>query len=178
MVTVKAPSSRAGFRPHGPRLQGKGSLAVLQLGPFLGQEEPSIPGGPGPAPYLCLKALFTMALSTRRSPTWEGPRKWNISMAFSVGWARHSRLEEARVRETGSMPQCFSHRPASASPPPTDPAQNHMHCPLAHPLPPTPDTSAQRNRTKVPFHSLEHSGLCMAIKQLSLRQQMKAQGLG
>lgn len=101
LVTVKAPSSWAGFRPHGPQLQGKGSLAVLQLGPFLGQEEPSIPGGPGPAPYLCLKALFTMALSTRRSPTWEGPRKWNISMAFSVGWARHSRLEEARVGETG-----------------------------------------------------------------------------
>lgn len=47
---------------------------------------------PIPDPHLCLKALFTMALSTRRSPTWDGPRKWNISMAFSVGWARQSRL--------------------------------------------------------------------------------------
>lgn len=111
-VTVKAPCSWAGFRPHGPHLQGKGFLAALQLG----QEEPSIPGGPGPTPYLCLKALFTMALSTRRSPTWEGPRKWNISMAFSVGWARHRRLEEAGVGETGQMPQCFCHRPGPASP--------------------------------------------------------------
>lgn len=30
---------------------------------------------PIPAPHLFLKALFTMALSTRRSPTWDGPRK-------------------------------------------------------------------------------------------------------
>lgn len=42
--------------------------------------------------HLFLKALLTMALSTRRSPTCDGPRKWNISMARSVGWAWHSRL--------------------------------------------------------------------------------------
>lgn len=47
-----------------------------------------------PTPHLCLNALLTMALNTRRSPTWDGPRKWNISMAFSVGWARQRRLRE------------------------------------------------------------------------------------
>lgn len=38
-------------------------------------QPPGTPILPSPAPHLCLKALFTMALSTRRSPTWEGPRK-------------------------------------------------------------------------------------------------------
>lgn len=49
-------------------------------------------GTPATSTHLFLKALLTMALSTRRSPTCDGPRKWNISMARSVGWAWHSRL--------------------------------------------------------------------------------------
>lgn len=47
----------------------------------------------GSGTHLFLKELLTMALSTRRSPTCDGPRKWNISMACSVGWARHRRLQ-------------------------------------------------------------------------------------
>lgn len=50
-------------------------------------------GGAATSTHLFLKALLTMALSTRRSPTCDGPRKWNISMARSVGWAWHSRLQ-------------------------------------------------------------------------------------
>lgn len=42
-------------------------------------------GDPATGTHLFLKALLTMALSTRRSPTCDGPRKWNISMALSVG---------------------------------------------------------------------------------------------
>lgn len=49
-------------------------------------------GPPAASTHLFLKELFTMALRTRRSPTCDGPRKWNISMACSVGWAWHSRL--------------------------------------------------------------------------------------
>lgn len=54
--------------------------------------------------HLFLKALLTMALSTRRSPTCDGPRKWNISMARSVGWAWHSRLRGGRY-PMGPVPQ-------------------------------------------------------------------------
>lgn len=118
-----------------------------------------------------------MALSTRRSPTWEGPRKWNISMVFSVGWARHSRLGAGRQDKS---PRCFSHGFGPDSPP----APIHRPSPESHAPPSGPphshlaqDTSAQKNRTKVPFHSLEQSGLC-ALKQLSLRGQKKEQGLG
>lgn len=42
--------------------------------------------------HLCLKELLTMAFSTSRSPMWDGPRKWNMSMVLSVGWALHKRL--------------------------------------------------------------------------------------
>lgn len=49
-------------------------------------------GLPTTSTHLFLKELLTMALSTKRSPTCDGPRKWNISMALSVGWAWHRRL--------------------------------------------------------------------------------------
>lgn len=53
---------------------------------------------------LFLKALLTMALSTRRSPTCDGPRKWNISMARSVGWAWHRRLRGDKCYPPGMDP--------------------------------------------------------------------------
>lgn len=65
-------------------------------------------GPPTAGAHLFLKALLTMALSTRRSPTCDGPRKWNISMARSVGWAWHSRLQGASV-----TPQPWPHAPAA-----------------------------------------------------------------
>lgn len=39
-----------------------------------------------------------MAFSTSRSPIWDGPRKWNMSMLLRVGWALHKRLDP-RQRE-------------------------------------------------------------------------------
>lgn len=49
---------------------------------------------------LCLNVLLTIAFSTRRSPTLEGPLKWNMSMAFSVGWALHNRLQIKTNKQT------------------------------------------------------------------------------
>lgn len=74
------------------RKSGAGARAAYIGGKISITRGPGLQGSSHTAPHLCLKALFTMALSTKRSPTWDGPRKWNISMAFSVGWARHSRL--------------------------------------------------------------------------------------
>lgn len=44
--------------------------------------------------HLCLKELLTIAFSTSRSPMWDGPRKWNMSMLLKVGWAWHKRLDQ------------------------------------------------------------------------------------
>ena len=69
-------------------------------------------GDPPPAStHLFLKALLTMALSTRRSPTCDGPRKWNISMVLSVGWAWHSRLRRAGVTPRPRHPDSPKHPP-------------------------------------------------------------------
>lgn len=49
--------------------------------------------------HLCLKELFTMAFRTSRSPMWDGPRKWNMSMLLRVGWALHKRLGRDKGRK-------------------------------------------------------------------------------
>lgn len=151
MVPVKQPSSQQGSDLV---CRATGSWQDCSQVPSRVRESPRPQGAPAPpipAPHLCLKVLFTMALSTRRSPTWDGPRKWNISMAFSVGWARHSRLEEARGRGDRKCPQCFSHRLGPASNPCPIPRPSLKPHPLpSGPLTPTQpsDRSAQRNRTK------------------------------
>lgn len=53
--------------------------------------------------HLCLKELFTMDFSTSRSPMWDGPRKWNMSMLLRVGWALHKRLHPKRRERKQSV---------------------------------------------------------------------------
>lgn len=53
--------------------------------------------------HLCLKELLTMDFSTSRSPIWDGPRKWNMSMLLRVGWALHKRLHQQKRKRA----KCF-----------------------------------------------------------------------
>lgn len=54
--------------------------------------------------HLCLKELLTMDFSTSRSPIWDGPRKWNMSMLLRVGWALHKRLHpNKREKEQSAL---------------------------------------------------------------------------
>lgn len=57
---------------------------------------------PGTGWHLFLKALLTMAFSSSLSPTWEGPRKVNMSMVRKVGWAWHKRLQRERHCEVNA----------------------------------------------------------------------------
>lgn len=65
--------------------------------------------------YLCLKELLTIDFSTSRSPIWDGPRKWNMSMLLRVGWALHKRLHPKRrdTEQSQDLQLALSHSPSA-----------------------------------------------------------------
>lgn len=117
-------------RPHRPRLPGKRFLTLWYV-PSQARKSPQSQGPhrihPSPSPVLEGVVHDGLEHQTVYSLGWA--RKWNISMAFRVGWARQSRLEEAGgqgdrtkhppVLLPAPMPQSLPRPHAPPSGPPT-----------------------------------------------------------